>query len=112
MKFLIDENIRKEITEFLTNTGHDLKVVATGLKNGEIILLAKKEKRILLTHDVHFSNILLYNPKDFFGIIRIRIHPPDANKIITALDALIKKIENINIQGKLIILEENDFRIR
>lgn len=112
MQFLIDENIRKEIIEFLVLNGHDVKVVPSGSKNGEVIKLAYKEKRTLLTHDIHFSNILLYNPKKLFGIIRIRIHPPNADRIINALDILLKKVKAINISGRLIILEEDNFRIR
>lgn len=112
MLFLIDENISIEVITFLSAKGYDVKAVPSGLNNGEVIKLAHKEQRILLTHDVHFSNILLYDPKKYFGIIRIRIHPPDANKIIVAVDALLDKIKNIDIRGKLIILEEKDFRIR
>lgn len=112
MKFLIDENIRKEIIEFLIDKEHDIDVVPSGSKNGEVIKLARNKKRILLTHDVHFSNILLYNPKTSFGIIRIRIHPPDIEKIINALDRLLEEIKGANISGKLIILEEDNFRIR
>lgn len=112
MQFLVDENVSKEIMDFLSANGHDVKPVLPGSKNGEVKKLAQQEKRTLLTHDVHFSNILLYNPKELYGIIRIRIHPPNPNKIIDALNALLDKIKNINIHGKLIILEEKTFRMR
>ena len=67
---------------------------------------------ILLTNDVHFSNILLYNPNDFLGIIRVRIHPPDFGKIKSCLEKLLNKLSSEDIPGKLIILEEEGFRIR
>jgi len=66
MKFLIDENIRKEVTEFLQKSGYDIESAPTGSQNGEIIQLATEEKRILLTHDKHFSDIFLYPPENFY----------------------------------------------
>ncbi len=112
MRFLIDENVRKEVVEFLIKEEHDVKSVPSGYKNGQIASLVKQKKRILLTHDKHFADILMYPPKGFFGIIRIRIHPPTAENIIPSLSKLLKKLSKTNLTGKLIILEKDDFRIR
>ena len=112
MRFLIDENIRIEVIEFLTKEGHDVKSVPKGYKNGQIAILAKEEKRILLTHDKHFADIFTYPPKEFFGIIRIRIHPPTAENIISALSRLLKKLSDKDLLGRLLVLEKDDFRIR
>lgn len=112
MLFLIDENVRKEIAEFLIENGHDVKLAPKGYKNGQIALIAKEEKRVLLTHDKHFADIFMYQPKEFFGIIRIRIHPPTAENIISSLSKFLKKFSTQDIKGRLIILEKDDFRIR
>ena len=112
MRFLIDENVRKEVVYFLTKEGHDVTSVPSGYKNGQIAALAKEEKRILLTHDKHFADIFMYPPKEYFGIIRVRIHPPTAENIILALSKLLKKLSGKDLAGKLIILEKDDFRIR
>lgn len=112
MRFLIDENVQKEIGNFLSKEGHDIKFVPSGYKNGQIALLAKEEKRILLTHDKHFADIFLYPPKQLSGIIRIRIHPPTVKNITSSLSRLLKKLSEKEISRRLIVLEENDFRIR
>ena len=112
MRFLIDENIRWEIEEFLQAENHDVMRVPQGLENGKVVQLAKEEKRILLTHDKHFAHILLYPPKNFSGIIRIKIHPPSASTIINALKNLLRRVSSEEIAGRLIILEKDDFRIR
>mgnify|MGYP001558315095 CR=1 FL=1 len=72
---------------------------------------------ILLTSVVLVAGVLVswnieYQPKEFFGIIRIRIHPPTAGNIVFSLSKFLKKISNQDIKGRLIILEKNDFRIR
>jgi len=111
MKLLIDENIRREIVNFLQESGHDIMTVLSGSKNGEIIQLATEEKRILLTHDKHFSDIFLYPPENFYGIVRIKIHPPTVSSVIKALENLLNKISQSAIEKHLIILEKDGFRI-
>jgi len=59
---------------------------------------------------MHFADILLFLPKDFFGIVRIKIHPPSANVIIPALKHLLSKVKDF--EKKLIVLEKDAFRIR
>ena len=85
MKFLIDENIHSKVGIFLAETRHDVKRVVSGSENGEILRAALTEERVLVTHDTHFSNILMYPPDKYCGIIRIRIHPPSPDKVIPAL---------------------------
>jgi len=110
MRFLIDENVRIEVVEFLQSAGCDVTRSASGLDDEKVAALAKKERRILLTHDMHFADILLFPPKDFFGIVRIKIHPPSANVIIPALKHLLSKVKDF--EKKLIVLEKDAFRIR
>ena len=112
MKFLIDENVRSEVEIFLAESGHDVKRVASGARNGEIIQSALAEKRALITHDVHFSNILMYPPEKYCGIIRIRIDPPSADKITLALKGLLDKTPSEQFDKRLFVLEEDGFRAR
>jgi predicted nuclease of predicted toxin-antitoxin system len=112
MKFLIDENIRKEVIDFIVSLGYDVLIVPSGCADQEVAKIAKEEKRIILTHDIHFANILEYPPQEFSGIIRIRIHPPIAPTIIGALNNLFEKLSPAQIDKKLIILEKDGFRIR
>lgn len=112
MRFLVDENVRLEVADFLRSEGHIIKMVPSGIGNSEVIRLAQKERRILLTHDVHFSNILLYPPKEHSGIIRIKIHLPSADTTIEALKYLLRNIQPEEFDKKLFILEKDGFRIR
>jgi predicted nuclease of predicted toxin-antitoxin system len=112
MRFLIDENIRKEVIDFLKSGGHDALTVRPGSEDDEIAQIAKEDKRILLTHDQHFSDILTYPPEKYSGIIRIRIHPPSAPIIISALNDLLHKLTSKQIDKRLVILERDGFRLR
>ena len=112
MKLLLDENIGSEVERFLVESGHDVKRTASGSENGEVMHAASIEKRVLLTQDIHFSNILMYPPHRHCGIIRIRIHPPSPDKSISALKRLFDKVAPGEFNKKLYVLEEDDFRVR
>ena len=53
-KFLLDENVRIELAEYLHETGADAVRVPKGLKNGRIAALSLKEGRIVVTNDEVF----------------------------------------------------------
>ena len=112
MRLLIDENIRRDVREFITGAGHDIMIVPSALEDEKIALLAKETQRTILTHDLHFADILTYPPAEYPGIIRIRIHPPSAPLIINALKGLFARLSQSDIKGRLIILEPVGFRIK
>jgi len=112
MKFLIDENVRNEVKDFLKSNGHDILEAVPASKDETIAKTAKEGKRIILTHDRHFADILMYPPEKYPGIIRIKIHPPSVPIIINALSKLFDKLSGERIDKKLIILEKDSFRIR
>ncbi|MCM8780299.1 MAG: DUF5615 family PIN-like protein [Candidatus Omnitrophica bacterium] len=112
MQFIVDENVRKEVVDFLRTQDQDVMSLPAGLEDERIAQIAKETKRILLTHDQHFANILAYPPKEYSGIICIKIHPPNAEAIINALENLFQKLPSKQMDKRLIILEKNGFRIR
>ena len=116
IKVLADENIPPAVNDFLTEKGFDVKAVqefvASGSADSTVIKLAKKEERILLTFDKHFTNILLYPPHTHSGIIRIRLHPPLLEFILQSLDKFLKSFDLTKMKGTLLILERDGFRIR
>lgn len=109
LNFLLDENIPKEVKEFLSSKGFIVKYVPKSVANGKLALLAKEEKSTFVTRDSDFLNNSLYPPKEFFGIIVFRIHPPKAEKLVRALSLLLKEIKDL--RGKLFVVEEQGFEI-
>ncbi|MDI6731137.1 MAG: DUF5615 family PIN-like protein [Candidatus Margulisbacteria bacterium] len=116
MKLLLDENIPIEAEAVLQQCGcdalHVCSVKMSGKDDSQIMAFAQKEKRILVTLDLDFSNILTYPPKTHFGIIAIRLLYPKRKKIIDLLVNFVQKIDEVDISKSLIILEENGYRVR
>lgn len=66
-----------------------MKYTERGLRNSELIALAEKEERILLTHDHDFLRIELYKSK--YGVIVLDIHPPSIKKMKEILEKFFRK---------------------
>ncbi len=92
MRLLADENIPIKLIEELRKADHDVLSAEPRTADEEVIGLAKKEKRILLSQDKHLANIVWYPPKNFHGIIRLRFSPPIISDMLIALENLFSKL--------------------
>ena len=106
-KFLLDENVPRVISAFLTKKGYDVLLVPKGLKNGNVIRLSKNEKRVLITHDTDFVQPSLHPTSTIYAIIIFRIHPPDPAKLIASLDSFL--VSGATIVGNRFLLDEHGY---
>ena len=116
MKLLADECLYLLTTIFLRKHGHDVLAIQEtgliGIKNGEVAELANKEKRVLITRDMHFCNILKFPPENHNGIIVLKIRPDNTSLVHDNLINYLKKYAIENIEQTLVIIDHNKFRIR
>ncbi len=112
LKLLCDENLPSAIDALLTKEGHTVVRPPSGSSDAAVAALARKEKRILISFDGDFGNILNYPPAKFFGIVRLNIHPPAISLILGALRLVFRRFKKQkDFKGKLIIAEPAGFRI-
>jgi predicted nuclease of predicted toxin-antitoxin system len=84
MKFLLDENTDRRLVPFLIQLGHDVTVIAIDyphrLFDHEILAIAVKEKRILLTQDVSdFGDLIFRHHHPHCGVILFRFKSEETN---------------------------------
>ncbi|MBI3335283.1 MAG: DUF5615 family PIN-like protein [Candidatus Portnoybacteria bacterium] len=78
MKLLVDENIGKSIIDYLRAKGHDVlwvKEKQVGMSDWAIIELALRDKRVLLTYDKDFGELVFHKHRKHYGVLLIRITP-------------------------------------
>lgn len=100
---IIDENVPKSVYTELKKRGYDVKhiiFIKRGLKDKEIIDLANREGRIIITLDEDFVHLSKF-VKTKVILIRRRI---DRKKIGSLVDILEKVF---SIEGKIIIIRED-----
>lgn len=111
MRILLDEDVHVKVMDWLTKRGHDVLRVPSGLKNGAVLELAQRESRVLLTRDKDFSNRLMYPPFRYKGIVILRIHPPELERLLRALERLLSKLSEVEFPGKTAIVEEQGYHL-
>lgn len=112
LKVLCDENIPAAVTASLQKWGCTVTRVAPGETDDAVAAQARRGKRILITFDSDFANILRYPPRQFSGIIRINVPPQFLNVVIAALKNVFARFKTpATFKGKLIIAEAAGLRV-
>src|SRR3989338_10879343 len=77
MKFLLDESADYPLKDFLTQLGYDTTAIVSeyprSLKDKAVLTIANKEKRILITNDRDFGELVFRQKLPHSGIILLRL---------------------------------------
>ena len=116
LKFLADECVGLPTINLLRNLGYSVVTVKElklgGKDDFEILKCAIKQRRILVTEDVDFGNIILYPPELHHGIILLRFRHRLEDTIHTVLMNLLKELTPKDCKKTLIIVDSDKYRIR
>lgn len=91
MKLLADENVRRTVVTILKNLDvdvvHILGIGRRGMPDEELIKYARKEERVIVTHDKDF--LVLAGEQEHTGIIfitKLLSAKREAKEIVTVID--------------------------
>jgi|SRR3989344_1138858 len=99
-KFLLDENVKRELLKFLKNKGFDVILPPKSAPDPNVASISKKERRILVTNDEDFSH---YGKDEIFSIVWLNIPQNDSKALITSFEKLLESFDEFS--GKLIVLK-------
>jgi len=81
MRFLLDESVDYPLARFLTKLGHDVTALAHdyphALKDREVLAIALEERRILITNDRDFGELIFRQRLSHAGVILFRLGSED-----------------------------------
>ena len=115
MRFKFDETLPRETATFFAEAGHDAVTVIDqqmgGEKDQDIAAVCLNEGRALVTLDLDFSDIRVYPPQHYPGIVVLRVSSQLREDL---LEAGVRLLENLTstLQGQLWIVEDSRIRIR
>lgn len=114
MKFLADENIESPIVSGLRAAGHDvLYIIEVGgsPSDGEVIKLANREKRILLTNDKGFGERVFRNRETVAGVVLLRFKKDDALLKARIMQMLVERFDQ-QLVGMFTVVNERRVRMK
>lgn len=78
MRFLLDESVDSRLASFLTNQGHNTTIIAHdyphALSDREVLAIARREKRIIVTNDRDFGELVFHQRLRHSGVIYFRLN--------------------------------------
>jgi predicted nuclease of predicted toxin-antitoxin system len=115
MKLKLDENLRPEIGDLFRERGHEVSSVydqgLRGHEDPEIIDVCRAEGRILLTMDLDFSDIRMYSPAGYPGLIVLRLRSKGRTSVLRVVTQVLAHLNTEPIAGRLWIVDAQRIRI-
>jgi predicted nuclease of predicted toxin-antitoxin system len=109
--------VSPQAVKLLMQLGYDIKGVdeagLKGCEDDEVVNLAARENRIIITHDLGFGSIYYFSKKGQVGIIILRIHPPTVEEVNNVLKNFLKRVnlEKEKLTKCLIMLNRRKYRV-
>lgn len=116
MRFLIDMNLSPRWTEFLEAEGWDSvhwsHIGRADATDQELMEWARREGRIVLTHDLDFGAMLAATQATSPSVAQIRTQDVRPESLAPLLVALLRKYENELVGGALLVADQARSRVR
>ena len=116
MRFKIDENLHSDVADFLRQHKHDtMTVCEQGLQghgDADVADVCRQEARAIITMDLDFSDVRIYPPQDYAGIIVLRLVDQSRPAVLTVLQRILALFGTEPLAGHLWIVDENQVRFR
>ena len=116
-KLLLDANLSPETRRYLTKTfAFDVIDLITEnqakLSVEDVVNLARKGKRIVVTFDLDFGEIYHFREKGNLGIIILRIEDRTVESVNKMLYRFFREeAKHINLYKSLVVIEEKGIRV-
>jgi predicted nuclease of predicted toxin-antitoxin system len=114
MKFILDENVDFRLISFLTRLGHDalsvLHWMPYGRPDEDVLAIAMREKRILLTNDKDFGELLIRWNLPHTGVILMRLKNERLENVQVRLLHVLTHYQNH--LHHLLIITQTKIRVR
>ena len=98
-KFLLDENVRIELFNFLKRRGIDVKLPPKSAPDSAVALLSKREQRVLVTNDEDFCEC---SKDEIYSVVWLRLPQNDSEGLVKSFEKLLASFKNFS--GRLVVL--------
>ena len=114
MKFLFDQSAEFRLMPYLTDLGHDVRVISRdyphSLADEDVLSIANAEQRILLVADRDFGELIHHQRRAPAGVIYFRLPGVSlTTKQSRLADVLRDHAEDLR-QGKFLVVKEDSIR--
>lgn len=114
MKFLVDESVEFPVVTFLRSIGHDVVSIAEdfpSIRDTDVLAAARRAKRILLTNDKDFGELIFLHGLPHRGVILLRLFTENAESKVDSVQRLLETHGN-DLSENFTVVTPDAVRIR
>ncbi|HLD85217.1 MAG TPA: DUF5615 family PIN-like protein [archaeon] len=114
LRFLVDESTGKKLHDFLIDKGLDSKFVSDIIPSAldkDVLKLAEKEKRILVTNDKDFGELVFRLNMPSSGVVLMRLKIDNSQNRQKCMSALLGNFLS-RLQSNFTVVSESQTRFK
>ncbi len=114
LKFLVDVGVGEKVEEYLLEKRYDTKAVRSldqSMPDQEIIRLAALEKRIVITMDKDFGELVYHSGMDHCGILLLRLEDATGSEKQQVIAKILAQYAD-NMKNNFCVYQNKKFRFR
>jgi predicted nuclease of predicted toxin-antitoxin system len=115
---LLDQNIPEAITRWRREkfpawkVSHVKEIKLDGRPDSEIFRWAQTHQAIVVTYDEDFADTRSFPLGSHHGIVRLRVWPTTVEETQSALERLLTRVPETDLNGSLVIIDREKIRLR
>lgn len=114
MRLLVDADLPIALAVALRARGHEVLTVhelqPPALPDPAVYQRAVADRRILITRDLDFSNILTFQPKAPAGIVVLRVRALSPSEVVALVEDAFHRLAEPQLQGAITIIQPGRYR--
>ena len=116
MRFLVDACVDIGVDRWLREQGHESTHLRDEqlqkLPNGDIFTKAASEKRVIVTLDLDFGEIISFSHTNIVSTITFRVHDTRGAFLMQRLQNVLPNVITFLERGAIVIVEDARYRVR
>ncbi|MBI2826723.1 MAG: DUF5615 family PIN-like protein [Planctomycetia bacterium] len=116
MQFLADMGVSTRVTQWLRSQNHDVVHLRDRglqrLPNGEIFRRATQERRVVLTFDLDFGEIVAASHGSTVSVVLFRLRNTRSESVIARLETVLPQARADLLPGAIVVVDESRHRVR
>ena len=116
LRFIADMGVARGVTQWLRSQGIDVTHLSeeglTHIVDGEVFAKAVAERRVILTFDLDFGEILAFSQGRSVSVVIFRLHNTRTAHVIERLQSVLRDSAHALNHGAVVIVEASRHRTR
>jgi predicted nuclease of predicted toxin-antitoxin system len=114
VKLLVDVGVGRVVEKWLASAGHDVLAVRNlnaAMKDHEVLAIAARDRRVVITMDKDFGELVIRSRKDHAGILLLRLDDADSAEKLQIVRHIFEDHADI-LTGNYCVYQKGRLRVR